>query len=269
MVDTISVGGGSLAAASQGDGEAVLFVHGALIADSFGLMLAAGDLPSTHRTITYHRRGFQGSSQVREGQTLADEADDALAVLDHYGVDVAHVVGHSYGGALALQIALQAPDRVHSLALFEPGVLSVPAAEGFAEGVPPIADKFQGGDHEGALLAFLELVGGDDPMSRLGALPPEANEQALADLATLFAGDLPALSSWEHSDEQLGSITQPALVVTGTASPEVFLQASAKVEGLLPASQPYALDGASHFLQMEQPAEAAAELTAFLGHHRM
>lgn len=266
-VDTVTVRDGDLAITVQGSGDPLLLVHGALIADSFGPMLAEGDFASSHRVISFHRRGFGASSPVEAGHSIADEAADAIAVLDHLGIGTAHVVGHSYGGAVVLQMALDAPERVHSLGLFEPTLLTVPAAEAFGAGVGPAAEKFQAGDGEGALLAVLTLLSGENPMERLTSLPPEATGQAVADIATLFTGDLPALSEWALADDDGRSIKQPALTVLGTESADVFQQSMGLIESLLPNTESFSLSGATHFLHMEKPAPVAGALSSFLGRH--
>lgn len=256
-----------MAVTTQGNGEPLLLMHGAVVADSYAPMLAEGDLVASYQAITFRRRGFKGSSPVQAAHTIAEEVADALAVLDELDIRAAHVVGHSYGAVVALQMALDAPERVHSLGLFEPALLSVPAAEAFGAGVAPAAEKFQSADHPGALLDFLTLVGGANPMDRLTALAPEANEQAVADIATLFNGDLPAISGWSLSDDDARRITQPALTMLGTESADLFKESMAKLEGLLPNTESFALTGATHFLQMEKPAEAAHALGSFLRRH--
>jgi pimeloyl-ACP methyl ester carboxylesterase len=55
--------------------------------------------------IAYHRRGYRGSGMGTPAASIADQAEDAAALLDHLGVPSAHVGGHSYGGVIALQLA--------------------------------------------------------------------------------------------------------------------------------------------------------------------
>jgi pimeloyl-ACP methyl ester carboxylesterase len=100
-------------------------------------------------------------------------------------------------------------------------------------------------------------------------LPPEATEQALADIATLFTGDFPALFSWTLSDEDLQSIGQPALTVLGTDSEVLFQEGIETLEANLAHAESYPLVGASHFLQMEKPVEMSGALGEFLGRHRI
>jgi pimeloyl-ACP methyl ester carboxylesterase len=106
----------------SGTGDPVVFIHGAFIADTFRPLLAEPSLAGHYRLILYHRRGYAGSSRASGPVSVAQEAADCRALLRHLGMDRAHVVGHSYGGDVALQLALDTPRVVYSLALLEPGL---------------------------------------------------------------------------------------------------------------------------------------------------
>jgi pimeloyl-ACP methyl ester carboxylesterase len=60
---------------------------------------------------------FGGPEDVDGGYDLSDLADDVVRVLDHLGVDAAHLVGHSMGGMMAQMVAIHHPERVRSLGL--------------------------------------------------------------------------------------------------------------------------------------------------------
>ncbi|MBY0490146.1 MAG: alpha/beta hydrolase [Gemmatimonadaceae bacterium] len=74
-------------------------------------------LAQTYRTITVDNRGMAQSVPASAPITVAQMAEDARVILDAEGITRAHVVGHSLGGPVAMQLALDAPDRVASLAL--------------------------------------------------------------------------------------------------------------------------------------------------------
>lgn len=245
-------------------GDPILLIHGAVVADSYEPMIAASPALRDHQVLRYHRRGFGNSTQPDGPRSINDEVDDAVALLDHLAIDRAHVIGHSLAGLIALQLAADAPDTVSSLTLLEPALLTVPAGEVFAAGAGPAAELFDSGDHPGALTAFLTLVGGDDAMSRLSHLPPGATAQAMDDLATLFTSDLNALGSFSIDEAHARRITAPTLLIRGTDSPPVFQQAIELLEQWIPHTSTHVLDGASHFLQMEQPSQAADAITDFL-----
>ncbi|MGI9624782.1 MAG: alpha/beta fold hydrolase [Acidimicrobiales bacterium] len=249
------------------DGEPVLLIHGAVVADSYEQMIAASDELQAMRLVTYHRRGFGTSTQPDQPRTIVEEAGDALALLDHLDIANAHVVGHSLAGLIAIQIAIDSPQRVHSLTLLEPAFVSVPSGANFAAGVEPSAKLYDDGDLPGALGAFLALVGGDNPMARLVNLPNEATSQAVADLATLFTSDLNALSTFELDESTAARTAIPTLIVRGTDSPAVFQEAADLLTQWLPNISTHTLNGSSHFLQMEQPSAAATALARFINSH--
>jgi pimeloyl-ACP methyl ester carboxylesterase len=72
-----------------------------------------------HTVLTYDRRGWARSADATPATSLADHADDLLAVVGDRRVTV---VGHSYGGTVSLLAAVRAPDRVTALGLFEPSM---------------------------------------------------------------------------------------------------------------------------------------------------
>jgi pimeloyl-ACP methyl ester carboxylesterase len=98
------------------DGDPLVFHHGTpgsgLPFDHHLRLMAERGL----RYVSWTRAGY-GSSSRRRGRTVADDAQDGVAVLDHLGVDRAWVVGWSGGGPHALGLAAQAPARVRSVAL--------------------------------------------------------------------------------------------------------------------------------------------------------
>ena len=117
----------------QGSGESVVLIHGAVLADEFAAMAAEPDLRD-YQLIRYHRRGYGGSAGAPGRASVEQDAADCSAMLAALGVERAHVAGRSYGGAVAVQLAVDAPNLVHSLALLEPALLAVPSAAQFAGG---------------------------------------------------------------------------------------------------------------------------------------
>src|SRR5262245_27334918 len=91
-----------------GPGEPVLFIHGTLIADAFRPLFGEPPLEG-YRLIHYHRRGYGGSERPTGPMGIRDQVADSLSVLSGLGVERAHIVGHSLGGAVALQLALESP----------------------------------------------------------------------------------------------------------------------------------------------------------------
>lgn len=97
-------------------GPPVLLVQG-LGADKHGWDLQRLALAPSHRTVAHDNRGAGRSDKPHGPYTIAQMAEDAVAVLDHAGIDAAHVVGASMGGAISQVLAIEHPERVRSLTL--------------------------------------------------------------------------------------------------------------------------------------------------------
>jgi pimeloyl-ACP methyl ester carboxylesterase len=102
-MDTAFIDGIKLEYEVSGTGEPVVFIHGALIADSFRPLLTEPVLSHRYRLITYHSRGYMGSNHTRVPVSLARQAADCRALLHRLGVKRAQIVGYSLGGCIALQ----------------------------------------------------------------------------------------------------------------------------------------------------------------------
>ena len=132
---------------AKGDGEPVLLIHGALIADALLPLTREAVLADRYRLIRYRRRGHGGSDPYSGPFSLEQPGQDAQALLKHLGVERAHVIGHSGGGAIAVQLAIQAPGLVHSLVVLEPAIMPAEIAPAFSENVAPVLEAYRSGDH--------------------------------------------------------------------------------------------------------------------------
>jgi pimeloyl-ACP methyl ester carboxylesterase len=81
--------------------------------------------------------------------------------MDHVGWRRAHLVGHSYGALVALQLALDAPERVASVALLEPAAQGISSSEQVVAALQPVIAAYRSGETPGAVDAFLRHVCGD------------------------------------------------------------------------------------------------------------
>jgi pimeloyl-ACP methyl ester carboxylesterase len=252
-----------------GNGEPVVFIHGALIADAFRPLLAEASLASGRRLILYHRRGYQGSSPVSEVVSVSAQAADCRGLLRYLGVERAHVVGHSYGGAVALQLALDWPEIVQTLALLEPALMAGDSSTGYRDALAHGAKRYREADAEVVVEEFLEArcPGHRDVLDR--ALP-EAAGQAVADAGTWFEREMPGLLAWRFGVDEARHISQPTLAVLGRQSNALwprFGETQRLLLAWLPRAEGFVLPGSTHFLQLEQPRELADALADFIDRH--
>lgn len=122
----MQVNGKELAVEVEGDGPAVLLVHGLGGTSNF-YQVQADALVDRFRVIRVDSAGA-GRSSVAEGISVESHADDLAAVLTELGVDSAKVVGHSMGTLVVRALAARHPDRVSGLALL--GAVREPAEAG-------------------------------------------------------------------------------------------------------------------------------------------
>jgi len=92
-------------------------IHGLASSMGFWYMGVAPLLSTRHQIILYDQRGHGGSSMPVEGYTPKALASDLSDLLDQLDIESAHLVGHSFGGQVALHFAHQHPDRLKSLVL--------------------------------------------------------------------------------------------------------------------------------------------------------
>ena len=251
----------------QGSGEPVVLIHGGFIAAAFAPLMAEPVLRDSFRLVRYHRRGYADSSRVDGSLSISGQAADCLALIRSLGIQQAHVVGHSYGGAIALQLALDAPEAVRSLSLLEPALLAVDSGPKFFEQMGPISQMYEAGDMAAAVDAFSEAVCGRGYRAVLDRVLPGAFEQAVADADTSFRVEMPALEEWTFSREDAGRIRQPVLAVLGADSDAVqpiFGEGHQLLLDWFPQAKPFVLSQATHMLQMQNPRGMAQGLAAFL-----
>ena len=250
---------------ARGSGEPVVFIHGALMVGTFGPMMREPALKG-FRLVRYSRRGYSGS-KGDPAVPLARLAADCAGLLRKLDALPAHVVGHSSGGAIALQLALDAPEVVRSLTLFEPALLDVASGPPLLEKLGATVPMYEAGDRRGAVDAFLQGACGKEYRSAVEKALPGAMEQAVADAPAFFEGEFPALGGWTFTRDDAARIEQRVLTVLGARSEATWRGWAEGHERLLewfPQAKPFVLQRAGHLLQVENPRDMAEGLAAFL-----
>ncbi len=250
-----------------GEGEPVLF----LLGDSFRPVTAESGVADSHRCILYHRRGYVGSTPGPAADSILEAAADARALLEHLSIDLVHVVGHSYGGVVALRLALDAPEMVHSLALVEAALLVGPKEQAYRDALKRNIEQFDEADAE---TIVDEFIGARWPNYRptLDRLLPGVFDQAVADSPTVFLAELPGLLRWPFGEAEARRITQPTLSILGGDSDALgrrFGDAHRFLLAHLPNAEEVVLPGMTHLPQLQDSALTAAALIDFWARHPM
>ena len=253
---------------SNGEGDLVVTIHGALIADAFRPLLSQSALNS-YRLLAYHRRGYAGSTAIEGPVSVSQQADDCRALMRYLDIPRAHIIGHSFGGAVALQLALESPQFVHTLTLLEPALMIGDSAAGYRASLQEAMAHFHETDPSVVVDEMLRVRW---PGYRVGleAVVPGAFGAAVLAASAAFDAELPGLLAWSFDDEQASAIALPVLSVMGGESEALsprFAEAHRWIIETFPDAEGYVLPGAHHFLQMENPSDMANALAAFYSRH--
>jgi pimeloyl-ACP methyl ester carboxylesterase len=254
-----------------GSGEPLLLIS-PVIADGVLPLFSDPALSDRYRLIRYHKRGWLGSTHAPPPVSIADHAADAAALLEYLSIPRAHVVGHSSGAAVAAQLALDAPGRVHTLGLLELTLFSVPIGPAFLEQAGPVLESYESGDAAGAVAAFLSSVSGLDWAECQAVLEkhvPGAVANAIKDADTFFSIELPSLVEWMFGADQAATIDRPVLSVLGGRTGQLWVETAEFLRSSLPDVEECRIDGVGHFLHMERPKPVARAIAEFVARNAM
>jgi pimeloyl-ACP methyl ester carboxylesterase len=246
-----------------GQGDAVVFIHGGLIADGLSPLANEPDIAAKHRVLTWHRVGYAGSGPAAGRADIPSQAAQLAQLMRRLTLRKAHVVGHSSGGLIALQLALDHPELTRSLVLLEPA-LPVPGARN--PGIERALRFHASGDRAGAVDAFMHAVAGADWRRQVEHSLPRGVDQAMANAPTLFEHELPAVRGWQFGEAEARRIRVPVLAVLGGASHEVspiWQQRQEFLAANLPQVETYVLAETRHWLALQDPRTLARRLAGF------
>jgi pimeloyl-ACP methyl ester carboxylesterase len=259
----VSVPGGKIVASQAGAGTPVLVLHGGPGVSDYTAPLAT-ELDDVFRVIRFQQRGLKPSTA--SGPFGIDRhAADAIAVLDAADVDRAYVIGHSWGGHLAMHLAARHQDRLLGLVLADP-LGAVP--DGGASDLDRIlAERMPS-----------ELAARAEELAQRAMAGEGSAEDALEGLAIVWPGyfsspdkapPMPPLSisvechagtfasihwHFEHKtlERALPAVTVPTVFLLGAASPIPPRHGIASA-ALIPGARYRVEDDCGHFIWLERP----------------
>jgi 3-oxoadipate enol-lactonase len=223
-------------------------------------------LRAEYRVISPHFRGMGRSEAAGYPGltfTIGDHAADLMSFMDALGIEQASLVGHAFGGFVAMQLTLDHPQRVASLVLVDTSA----RVEGTTrESLPQWAAKVEregmAGVVEGAMDRwFVKRMHRDDQATldiyrrMVAANPPMG-----------YAANCRGIPQFDLRNE-LGRIAAPTLVVGGTEDYSISLQQKRDLAEGIPGARLVAMPDASHTVPEEQPELFNREVLAFLRHH--
>lgn len=235
-----------------GDGPRVLVINGTgsdlrVKPNIFDSPLARGaDL------VSYDHRDLGRSTRVETQPTMADFADDAAAVLDAVGWESASVVGISFGGMVAQELAIRHPGRVSRLAL-------LCTSSGGAGGVSYPLHELEGLDESERARVLLAINDTRYDLGWQAAHPEEAAPLIDFVRSTRTPQSVRQLEARRHHDtfDRLGSIGVPTLVAAGRYDGIAPLANAEALVAAIPGARLEVFEGGHAFLVQDRSAFAA------------
>jgi pimeloyl-ACP methyl ester carboxylesterase len=233
---------------TAGVGTPLVLLHGGMLTIDLNFASLIPTLARKHRVIGVELQGHGRTADIDRPITPANLATDVVALLDVLGIDRAHILGHSMGAAVTLELGVNHPDRVLSLVPVSGSV----RPSGMH---PDLADPSRHAEST-RMPTAQDFADFSEAYAKLSPHPEHFNEFLQA-----LSGSNADLLGW--SDEQLASITAPTLIVLGDHD-FVTIEHAALMLELIPGSQLAVLPGTTHMEATRRPDVLLPLLDAFL-----
>jgi pimeloyl-ACP methyl ester carboxylesterase len=232
-----------------GQGPPLVMVHGDLANGQLAWAAQMSTLSRHHRLFVVDRRGHGASPREPRPYTIAGDAADLLSVADPGTIERFHLLGQSYGGLVAIEVARRVPERILSLHLIEPPYMALLPDD------PEVAELDRRGRElfrtalekppDEAAAAFVEMLAGPRAVERLRERPiwPALVAEAHRIGSAEFPGDYPASAA---ADLRLEA---PVRVYTGGRSHPGLRRLARRLAELVPGAQLVHIAEAGHDVQ--------------------
>jgi len=213
-----------------GEGSPLVLLHGGIMTIELTFASLIPPLATRHTVIAVEMQGHGRTADTGRAITPAALASDVVGLLDHLGIERAHVLGHSLGGAVALELAVSHPDRVHSVVPMSIRVRPDGTHEEIAD-----PSKHASSTRMPTAQDFAEMT---EAYKRLSPHPEHFD-----DFVAMLSSVASQLEGW--TDEQLAGVTAPTLLMIGD-NDFTTVEHGALMLRLIPGSQLAVLPGTTH-----------------------
>lgn len=242
----------------RGHGPALLMISGA--GGDAGYYAQVGDLlADTFTVIAYDRRANSRSTGSRErALSLAEQADDAKAVIDTLAGGRALVFGNSAGAIIGLTLAARHPQSLAGLIAHEPpAVLTLPEGDASRDFFHQILACVREEGFEAATLRFVSTVRGEGTY----AWPADVFARAMGNFEHLFRNEFAAFGAFEPDVERLAQATFPIVLSAGAGDRGLYYARPSQIIAQR-LQRPWAELPGHHLAFMQEPVAFAAGLRA-------
>ena len=249
-------GDGKLYYQVRGEGHPVVLIHGG--STHVGMWDDQFDVLARHyKVVRYDVRGYGRSSSSQVGHS---QWHDLRKLLEHLGIERTHIVGLSLGGRIAVDFALEDPEKVAHLVLAGPGLSGWQFEP--AEWINEVRAAREAGDKRAATEAWLR-----SPYLTAIMENPELAErirQISYDTEHSWVQNSRAVQLIPPAVERLSELKAPALLILGSRDANDAHRIVDLIAGNAPNAQKIIVEGAGHMVNMERPEEFNRAILDFL-----
>ena len=247
-----------------GEGETIIFVHGSL-EDYRVFMPQLDQLKNDFRVITYSRRyNYPNNNEFKEGTPFnpETEANDLEKLTKNIGADKFHIIGHSYGGLIAIAYANKYRHKLKSLIISEPPMLRLEGCEESLtianEGlIEKVGTAFKSNDSTLIMKSIFEFFVGKDIQNEV---PPEVLNALKANLT-----EMKALVSSENPFPKLNTdFDIPVLIFTAEYTMPILKCTNEALINNMPKAKHVHISDASHDMWMSHPEIMSNHVRSFI-----
>jgi 3-oxoadipate enol-lactonase len=246
---------------SFGQGTPLVFLH-PLALNRYAWVHQTFGFARTHRVVVVDHRGHGLSDKPASGYSIREMALDARAVLDHAELDKAILVGNSAGSMIAVQIALDAPERVLAMMLVSCATNLAPSVPG--EVLRAYDARFEAAfDYmiQGSISARTKRERPEVAAFLADAYRVKGNFSREVFLSCIHDQD--GVFNWNVT-ERLHDISQVALVIAGQEDRTMPMEAMRALALRMPHAEFKIVPEVGHYYQLERAGDFNADLRAFL-----
>ncbi|HEX4209947.1 MAG TPA: alpha/beta fold hydrolase [Candidatus Binataceae bacterium] len=250
----------------RGSGTPLVMIHGAQGDQSMFNDLASR-FAADYRVLTFDQRGSGLSEKPDMDYTIAMLADDTAALMEHLGCDIAHILGVSMGGMIALEFVLRHPGKTRSVVLgcTTPGGPKAVRIGGSAFTAAYSATPMSAEERGRALAEAAFTKGYIESHPEIVPAMIEARRQRPIDPVAL---DHRLKAALHHNVyDRLAEIKAPALVITGKDDALISWENSRLLAEHIPGAELVILEPAGHCFWLEQPQQSLEAISSFLQAH--
>ena len=226
-----------------------------------------GYLSGRFRVICPDLPGY-GKSDALDGSPRLADIVDVLSSLFRKLDQPAHLVGHSFGGAVALKAAQMLPDKILSLTVIEPASfhllrddrIAAPYLTEIEAVEQSMAGHITAGDQSEAMACFIDFWNGEGAWGRTSA----GLRQKLAILSSQVMSDFQAIFAEDTGLADLASVTCPVLVMAGEHSPNLTSHLAMRIAETLRFARFTEIIDAGHMAPLTDPHEVDPMIAAHL-----